>query len=46
MSIVATAFLAFIKYSVGALSGSIALVADAIHSLTDVIISTSSPTTG
>lgn len=39
MSIVATAFLALIKYSVGALSGSIALVADAIHSLTDVISS-------
>ena len=39
VSIAVTAFLAFIKYSVGVLSGSIALVADAIHSLTDVISS-------
>jgi len=39
VSIVVTAFLAVIKYFVGILSGSIALVADAIHSLTDVISS-------
>ena len=39
VSIVVTAFLAVIKYSVGILSGSIALVADAVHSLTDVISS-------
>ena len=39
VSIAVTAFLAFIKYSVGVLSGSIALVADAVHSLTDVISS-------
>ena len=39
ISIGVTAFLVVIKYSVGTLSGSIALVADSIHSLTDVISS-------
>ena len=39
ISIGVTAFLAIIKYVAGVLSGSIALVADAIHSLTDVISS-------
>ncbi|NQE46344.1 Ferrous-iron efflux pump FieF [ANME-1 cluster archaeon GoMg2] len=39
VSIVVTAFLVLIKYSVGILSGSIALLADAIHSFTDVISS-------
>ncbi len=39
VSIGVTAFLAIIKYFFGILSGSIALTADAIHSLTDVISS-------
>ncbi|MEA1943845.1 MAG: cation diffusion facilitator family transporter [Euryarchaeota archaeon] len=39
ISIGVTAFLVIIKYFAGILSGSIALVADAIHSLTDVISS-------
>ena len=39
ISIGVSAFLAVIKYLVGILSGSIALIADAIHSLTDVISS-------
>jgi len=39
VSIVVTAFLVVIKYSVGVLSGSIALLADAVHSFTDVISS-------
>lgn len=39
VSIVVTAFLAVIKYSIGIISGSIALIADAIHSLTGVISS-------
>jgi len=39
VSIGVTAFLAVIKYFFGILSGSIALTADAIHSLTDVISS-------
>ena len=39
ISIAVTAFLAAIKFLAGTLSGSIALVADAIHSLTDVISS-------
>ena len=39
VSIVVTAFLTVIKYSMGILSGSIALIGDAIHSLTDVISS-------
>jgi cation diffusion facilitator family transporter len=39
VSIGVTAFLAVIKYFFGILSGSIALIADAIHSLTDVISS-------
>ncbi|MEA1965911.1 MAG: cation diffusion facilitator family transporter, partial [Euryarchaeota archaeon] len=39
VSIGVTAFLVVIKYAAGMLSGSIALVADAIHSLTDVISS-------
>ncbi len=39
ISIGVTAFLAIIKYVAGVLSGSIALIADAIHSLTDVISS-------
>jgi len=39
VSVCVTAVLAAVKYVVGTLSGSIALVADAIHSLTDVISS-------
>lgn len=39
VSIVVSAFLAVLKYLIGILSGSIALIADAIHSLTDVISS-------
>ncbi|KAF5434027.1 Divalent metal cation (Fe/Co/Zn/Cd) transporter [Candidatus Methanophagaceae archaeon] len=39
VSVVVTAFLVVIKYSVGVLSGSIALLADAVHSFTDVISS-------
>ena len=39
ISIGVTAFLAAIKFLAGTLSGSIALVADAVHSLTDVISS-------
>ncbi len=39
VSIGVSAFLAAIKYLIGILSGSIALIADAIHSLTDVISS-------
>ncbi|KAF5411780.1 MAG: cation diffusion facilitator family transporter [Euryarchaeota archaeon] len=39
VSIAVTAFLAAIKFLAGTLSGSIALVADAVHSLTDVISS-------
>lgn len=39
VSIGVSAFLAVIKYLIGILSGSIALIADAIHSLTDVISS-------
>ncbi len=39
VSILVTAFLVIIKYSVGILSGSIALIADAIHSFTDVVSS-------
>jgi cation diffusion facilitator family transporter len=39
VSIAVTAFLVVIKYTAGVLSGSIALIADAIHSLTDVISS-------
>jgi cation diffusion facilitator family transporter len=39
VSISVTAFLVVIKYFFGILSGSIALVADAVHSLTDVISS-------
>ncbi|MBA1342263.1 MAG: Ferrous-iron efflux pump FieF [ANME-2 cluster archaeon] len=39
VSIGVTAFLVVIKYAAGMLSGSIALIADAIHSLTDVISS-------
>ena len=39
VSIVVTAFLVVIKYTIGILSGSIALIADAVHSFTDVISS-------
>lgn len=39
VSIGVSAFLAVVKYLIGILSGSIALIADAIHSLTDVISS-------
>jgi cation diffusion facilitator family transporter len=39
VSMIVTAFLVVIKYTIGILSGSIALTADAIHSLTDVISS-------
>jgi cation diffusion facilitator family transporter len=39
LSIGVSAFLAVMKYLIGILSGSIALIADAIHSLTDVISS-------
>ncbi|RZN42439.1 MAG: cation diffusion facilitator family transporter [Methanosarcinales archaeon] len=39
ISVGVTAFLAAIKFLAGTLSGSIALVADAVHSLTDVISS-------
>jgi len=39
ISITVTIFLVVLKYSIGALSGSIALVADAIHALTDVLSS-------
>jgi len=39
VSIGVTAFLVVIKYAAGMLSGSIALIADAIHSLTDLISS-------
>ena len=39
MSIGVSTFLAVVKYLIGILSGSIALIADAIHSLTDVISS-------
>jgi cation diffusion facilitator family transporter len=39
VSIVITAFLVVIKYTIGILSGSIALIADAVHSFTDVISS-------
>ena len=39
VSIGVSAFLAVMKYLIGILSGSIALIADAIHSLTDVISS-------
>ena len=39
VSIGVSAFLAAIKYLIGILSGSIALIADAIHSLSDVISS-------
>ena len=39
ISVGVTAFLAVIKFLAGTLSGSIALVADAVHSLTDVISS-------
>jgi cation diffusion facilitator family transporter len=39
VSIGVSTFLAVIKYFIGILSGSIALIADAIHSLTDVISS-------
>jgi len=39
ISVGVTAFLAAIKFIAGTLSGSIALVADAVHSLTDVISS-------
>ena len=39
VSIGVSAFLAVVKYLIGTLSGSIALIADAIHSLTDVISS-------
>ncbi|MBN1762077.1 MAG: cation diffusion facilitator family transporter [Methanomicrobia archaeon] len=39
VSIIVTTFLAVIKYFFGILSGSIALIADAIHSFTDVISS-------
>ena len=39
LSIFVSALLAVVKYLIGILSGSIALIADAIHSLTDVISS-------
>jgi len=39
VSIVVTAFFAVIKYFIGILSGSIAMIADAVHSFTDVITS-------
>ena len=39
VSIGVSAFLAVVKYLIGILSGSIAMIADAIHSLTDVISS-------
>ncbi|MBK5191465.1 MAG: cation diffusion facilitator family transporter, partial [Methanosarcinales archaeon] len=39
VSIGVSTFLAVVKYLIGILSGSIALIADAIHSLTDVISS-------
>jgi cation diffusion facilitator family transporter len=39
LSIFVSAFLAVVKYLIGILSGSIALIADAIHSFTDIISS-------
>jgi cation diffusion facilitator family transporter len=39
ISITVTIFLVILKYSIGVLSGSIALVADSIHALTDVLSS-------
>lgn len=39
ISITVTIFLVVLKYSIGVLSGSIALVADSIHALTDVLSS-------